>query len=118
MEQKNGFGFDRKDRYKKYVKKWVIIFSSTNSRNFSGWVSRITDENMFQLNPHVGTLYSPNQSPTYKLINSNFEIPVFPDTPIEISTKKNIENYCEYTTNEERLARELKLKNQPTNNHP
>lgn len=89
------FGVPRKQgEFEEYINEWIIINVRGISNSFGGYCVDIRD-GYAVLNPFQGAKWDGEKGLTRKLIRKNSKVPL-EGSSIQPTTKKDLENYCEY----------------------
>ncbi len=104
------FGLQGKNKLlKDYRDKYVILYPQ-NASNFSGKIVDIDEFNYIVLNPYQGVSYDKEKGAIRLLIDEPARVRLGDVIAIEPVTRENLENFCEFKNNQDRIDLEIKLK--------
>lgn len=91
-----GFGLNRGgESWEEYIGGYVIIYPATHQGSFSGKLVRV-EEGYGILNPHQSGYYDKEKGLVRCLVNKDSKIDMTHIVAIEPTTKKSLEEACEY----------------------
>ena len=85
---------DKDPVYGRYIGRYITVFPQHGS-TFCGKLVDIVEGHLV-LNPFLGRDYDPKKGNTFRLINRDSIIDCYKIVTVEPTTKRNLENYCEF----------------------